>query len=735
MNSIKTTDAPIAKTPINPLSPNGTGVIESVKTIVGTPSERLKYLKEISHKLIFTWVNKKEQIIIPANVLEEIHQSTGIKIHDYIQDPKFKALIIETLNLESNYWFVRYDYNSAIILLNIDHPPKEWERPSRALWLSDKNINFILSKILKISDKKDRIDFIYDITSKIDLQDLSNDDIELFSNSWNYIQFVFEIIKKHILMLSEWNIDVDICTWITWFIVREYFNFECDSKNIFFDKLKSVVRVPEDKNHPIVIPTSHFSGITNLQNNILNPLFKQKIIESLKLKTNYWLIYDAQKSNILMLNIVWEEEWPKRFNWLNEPKLKYILSNHLKLEHKEDIRMFLNDIISNINLNKLSQNKLASIFESGKYIDFVFNIIAKEVFAVAKWTIDKDISKWVTGYLFREHFDFINSRIWNLLLQKLSSSTWIKSHSIYKVDENLERRVNKTVSHLKDLFNQNMKSLINDIDVTTFRKTFSNEIFIDFSDSMKKMFPSIWIKNPDKAILKWMFIALVDSWDIRNPMLDFTDLIFNKIWDNNEKLAKLFWFFDSSIDQIWWEDKYPSFSFKDIEIDSSNYSVIKIFDELNIRINKLISVQNEFIKLKWPQAEQKTFFDLNIKSINQFKSNLTQLKNKKADLENEIPRLRLNIPTWVLQRSKRQEALNEIAKKEKDLENINNEIEKLPNKISSLEKENEWLQKELNNTNSNPEFNNLKHQKELLENEMLRIKEDFANTLFYWFIR
>ncbi|MDD5213547.1 MAG: hypothetical protein PHG82_03920 [Candidatus Gracilibacteria bacterium] len=736
MNRTNSANNNLAETKVDKTLPkDGSGIVASVNSLVNSPSERLRYLKEISHKLIFSGVNK-DKIIIPSNVLDEIHQKTGIKIHDYIQDPKFKALIIETLNLESNYGFVRYDYNSAIILINIDPPTKEGERPNRALGLSDKNINFILSQILKISDKKERIDFIYDITSKIDLQDLSNDDIALFSNSGNYIQFVFEIIKKHILMLSEGNIDVDICTGITGFIVREYFNFECDSKNIFFDKLKSIVRVPEDVNHPIVIPTSHFSGITNLQNNILNPLFKQKIIESLNLKVNYGLIYDAQKSNILMLNIAGEEEGPeRRFNGLNEPKLKYILSNHLKLEHKEDIRMFLNDIISNVELNKLSQNKLTSIFESGKYIKFVFDIIAKEVFAVAKGTIDKDVSKGVTGYLFREHFDFINSRIGNLLLQKLSSSTGIKYHSIYKVDENLERKVNKTASHLKDLFNQNMKSLINDIDVTTFRKTFSNEIFIDFSNAMKKMFPSVGIKNPDKVILKGMFIALVDSGDIRNPMLDFTDLIFNKIGENNDKLAKLFGFFDSSIDQIGGEDKYPSFSFKDIEIDSSNYSVIKIFDELNLRINKLSSIQNDFIKLKGPQAEQKTFFDLNIKSINQYKSNLTQLRNEKADLENEIPRLKLNMPSGVMRRFKRQEALDEIAKKEKELETTNNEIEKLLKKISSLEKENEGLQNELNNTNSNPEFNNLKHQKELLENEMLRIKEDFANTLFYGFIR
>lgn len=581
----------------NNLTRNSTGISGAVDTIVKTPSERLAHIKELSHKLIYTWANKKEQIIIPANVLEELHKKSGINIHDYIQDPKFKTLLIETLNLESNYWFVRYDYSSAIILVKINDNSEKSEN-NETIWLTEKNIDFILSNILKIGDAKSRMNIVYNIINKINLEDLPTKYLSSFFDYWNYMQFVIEITKRQLLILSNKNIDLDVCNLISWFIVKEFSESYLIDKNIFFAQLRTKVSVPRDVHQPIQIHIkelgidSHNIAISN----IINPKFKDLLKDFLPAGKNYWLIYDKSESSILIFNKGKE----LRFNWLKESNLKEIVIKHLKLEHKENIRLFLSDIISSIDLNKLSQNKLASIFESGKYLDFVFDIIAKEVFTLAKWTIDKEISKWVTWYLFREHFDFINSRIWYLLSKKLISSIWIKSNSIYKVDEQLEKKVIKDVTHLRELFNQSMKSVVNYIDVSSFRKAFPNDIFLDFSNTIRTYFKNIGINNPDKAILKWIFISLIDDWEIKNPMSNFTEIIFEKIWENNDKLSALFWFFDADAIQISWEDKFPSFSFRDIEISSSEYSVERVFAELNKKLinYSIISSKNEQMALK-----------------------------------------------------------------------------------------------------------------------------------------
>jgi hypothetical protein len=752
----------ISKNSKNPLAPNRLEVLASVEAVLDFDLNLLIKLEKLSKSIIKRWFDRDEQIIIPFDILEYVNSQIWTDIQKYITNTEFKKKIISVLGLEKNYWFFIDNLSSQshyltykqeiieewsilpqsinaekewnLVLIPINYDENRGTRFYRNAWIGENNLDYLF-KVLSLESKEKRISFVENINKDIDLSKLSKEELSEYFSSWNYLNFLFEKLIKEIYNYSNWNIDREISIWLAWAMLREDFDMELSQINDFFNIISKLVKVPREKNKKIYIPLSDLSEILeqkqlSAQKFITNPLFKKKIRQTLTLENNYWLVINTNKQKIVMIPV---DDGVRRYSWVSKKDVEYITTEILKLETKGKRTSYIDSIISNIDVSKFSKDDILNRFSKWKYVNYVYTELAKSIYNLAWWNIDLDMARGVAGALFREDFDFVNSSIWCNVLDKFSITLWLNVSRLYRIDDELEQKLKTSIDVLEDLLKQNLSLSSWDIEVNKFRKNFTNDIFTEFSLKVKNSFEHSWFWNIDDDLIKWMFMYVVHKWDIKNPMKDFTEIVFSRIESKLNQLSILFWFFNSHVLKIWNESyAYPNFKFRDIEIDDDKYSVKKVFSLIAEKLERFHFLTQEIARVSRPLVDVRFSLTSNKKVMQKLELEIPKIETDLKTLISEIETSTSNIPSWAFNHFKRKKALREII----ELENIKIDLEKKlsdsKSNLSQLKKKSQDLLETLSSSPIKEEIDLLEKEKKLLEEQIERIKEDFSNTLFYW---
>lgn len=735
--------------------------LEWIESVLDFDLSLLDSLSKFSNSVFPIWKWENEKIVISSDILSLISENIKIDIHKYINNSAFKRKLIEVLKLRGNYSFFieRTDlgilnnnddelnqsgifpdsdtrnikFSLILIPMNLDQ--NRWETTYKNAWISKYYLEYICNNLLNLDTKEKKISFVKEISDKINLSHLSKNELSTYFSSWNYLNFLFEKIMKEIFILSNWYIDKEISIWLAWYILRVDFDMEFGELEDFFNIISKLIKFPEQDNEIVYIDLEDVKKIIeskniSIQKYISNPLFKQKIRETLKLSKNYWFVIYESKSKILMIPI---DDWVRRYSWLKKENANFIISNILNLDTKEKKILLLDSIISTIDLTKLSEKDLALRFSSWNYINYVFTELVKYVFNYSKWNLDLDMAKWVAGALFREDFDFVNSSIAWSFRETFSSKLALKLSKAYRIDEDLEQKFKSSVYDLEDLLRKNLWVLPNDIEVNNFRKSFSNEIYTNFSRNIKNSFSYFWIENIDENIIKWLFIYCINKWEINNPMNWFTDLIFSKITTKTRELSKLFAFFDWKVIWIWKEEyTYPNFNFRDIEIKDEDYSVDKIFNIIKEKLERYDELWPKIASISRSYNEANRLLELTNNGVEKINAQIVEIQEELIEVQSLLDNLNNTIPSWLKAILGKKKHLKDIENTQEELKELNSLLAKKKNDLIKLEEEKNVYLTRIKSDNSKDEVAKLEEEKNLLEEQIRRIKEDFSNTLFYW---
>ncbi len=745
----------------NPLAPNRLEVLASVEAVLDFDLNLLTKLAELSKSIIKRWFDRDEQIVIPFDILEYVNSQIWTDIHKYITNTEFKKKIISVLKLEKNYWFFIDNLSSQVphlenkqeiiqewsilpqsvnvekewnlVLIPINYDENRGTRFYRNAWIWETNLDYLF-KLLSLDSKEKRISFVENINKDIDLSKLSKAELSEYFSSWNYLNFLFEKIIKEIYNYSNWNIDREISIGIAGAILREDFDMEFNQINNFFNIISKLVKVPATKEQKIYIPLSDLSEILeqkqlNAQKFITNPLFKKKIRQTLTLENNYWLVINKNTQKIVMIPV---DDGVRRYSWVSKEDVEYITIEILKLDTKWKRTSYIDSIISNIDVSKFSRDDIINKFSKWKYVNYIYTELAKSIYNLAGWNIDLDMAKWVAWALFREDFDFVNSSIWCNVLEKFSMTLWLNVSRLYRIDDELEQKLKTSIDVLEDLLKQNLSISSNDIEVNKFRKNFTNDIFTEFSIKVKNSFEHAWFWNIDDDLIKWMFRYVVHKWDIKNPMKDFTEIVFSRIETKLNQLATLFWFFNSHVLKIWNESyAYPNFKFRDIEIEDDKYSVKKVFSLISEKLERYRVLDQEIAKVSRPLVDVRFSLSSNRKVIQKLEQEISKIETDLKILISDIDSLSNNIPTWAFNHFKKKKALQELAELKNRKIELETKIDESKKNLIRLKNESHTLLTQLSSNPLKLEIEKLEQEKKLLEEQIERIKEDFSNTLFY----
>ncbi|MDD5213586.1 MAG: hypothetical protein PHG82_04135 [Candidatus Gracilibacteria bacterium] len=734
--------------------------LKSVETLLDFDSSLLDSLSKISNSIFPVGKGEKKKIVISSDLLSHISKNIEVDIHKYINNSEFKEKALEALKLSGNYGFFieRTDidvftdnddefnqseifpdsdtrnikFNLVLLPMNLDI--NKGETTYKNAGISTYYLEYICNNLLHLEIKEKRFDFVREVSSKIDLSKLSNVELSEYFSSGNYLNFIFEKLIKEIFILSNGYIDKEISIGIAGYILRGNFDMEFTNLKDFFNIISKIVKIPSGNNEIIEIDLEDLKKIIeskniSIQKYILNPLFKQKIRETLKLPNNYGLTIDEDKSRILMIPI---DDGVKRYSGIEKSNVEFIISNILKLDTKDKRTLFLNNIVSSIDLSKFSEEDLNARFSSGNYIGFIFNELIKYIFNYAKGNLDLDMAKSVAGALFREDFNFVNSNIASNFKESFSSQLALKLTRAYRIDDELGQKFRTSVDSLEDLLNKNLGVLPNDIEVNNFRKSFSNDIFTNFSENIKNSFKLVGITNIDENIIRGLFIYVVHNGDIKNPMKNFVDLIFSKIHTKHKELSKLFAFFNSQVVRIGNERyNYANLEFRDIEFNDGEYSVEKIFNIIREKLDRYHDLGPKIASVGRDYNELNRFLELTNKSIDKTKEYISEQEKSLLDLNSGLEVLRKNIPTGVIAILKKKKHLGEISKLEQAKIELENSLSKKNNNLTKFIDEKQLYLSRISADTSRAEVMQLEQEKKLLEEQIERIKEDFSNNLFY----
>jgi len=413
--------------------------------------------------------------------------------------------------------------------------------------------------------------------------------------------------------------------------------------------------------------------IKNLIKNIIKKQFllkKTDIILFLK-----WDIIIIPKNN------------DKRFNWIDEENIKFLIHEFLKDFNQNNI---LYNVVKSFNLNNYSKEELKNFIDNHntvileKYIITIQNIL-KDI----QEDIDIEIIRWIAWKLFRNNYDTVINELSKYFLHNFLDLWRIKDYIINIVENKIDF-TNKKIDFLElndnlenTIQNRLLKKITNDLEKNTwidFVDSFSNIIFknIDTNYILKSICEKI-----NKKIIHTISDNLNNHYVIKNieTFLSYYswEIQINSNWNNNIRIKY-------PVLYIKWINKSADYI---NDIHSNNYKfilskLIEIIKKIKRIENRLISINNTIEELK------------NKKQIAHKK--ISKIKMEINKIENEIKDIR----TKNHQKRKEKEKLEKILKLRqnkniiKKIWNILTNKEKdLKNKIKELTEIINWFYKEI----------------------------------------